>query len=867
MTFLETHALNTQIMSTIENKSFDNVLDYLCFYHTDGFYNECDVFVNNTAKDSESFDDKLYKDDIVVLVHHQGVTAAAVGGSYVLAFFVNVAISAAASYAMAKLFPPEIPDGFGTTKAGNRGGASSVYSLNSQQNEAKTGQSIPIIYGKVRTYPALIAPPYRRFEDNEEYLYQLMCVGQGTYSIDKMMISDTDVNTIQSDFFRYEQLEYDDFDSVGGIEDVANDTNYRQLVKTISDVDNLEIRGTPQNKTMIMRFSGSTIEFFPYADGSNPDLSSLAAGSTITISDTLSNNGVYTVQSVAAQIVTVQSHTFVTEPTDSRVLSLSGVDYTYFYATAPNLLYIVGYVAGNPVRSSGLAAPAEVFKLSGTTLNDGIEYQVNFNESNRSNVTPDVNAETVTSAVTLNYYAKAYSAEFVTSYGDYVVKEADNTVNAFEIDFVFPNGIYNTDTSGNFTNRTVEISVTLLYSNSNPALPAWVESFTAKDNSPIRVTKRYAIDYGTIPIWKIRVERITAEPVDSTSIDKCYMRSVKSLFAEITNEPLGNITLLWAKIRATNAISSIGQFALNAWVTRTDVDNTVKDVLTDIYTNDVYGGRLAAADLELADTPDDIVNGAYDSKLTVMDAMTMAAKSNRYSVYPVGQKIQIKLDSTKPVRSGMFNETNIIQDTLKISYNFSETIETDSVKITYRSPEDFKLAEAIYPAIGENPEILELWGCTDSAIALSMATYLYKQGRSRRKIVEFKTDLQGLLPQFYDRIGVSHNMPEWGVASQVIAVNGTTVTLDDEIEAGYDSIIFRKDDGSVSDILALTGSGYDVTVALVPAWVHGYGVSEPTKCSIGKAASILQDFLITSIKPDGKTVLIEGVNYDESIYS
>ena len=202
MIFLETTVLHTNIISKIE-KSYNSVIDYLQVYHKDGFLAECDVFVNNRTIDIDDFDKKLYENDIVVLLHRQGVTAAAVGGSYIAAFFINIAISAAASYVMAKLFPPEMPSDFGTTRVGNRGRASSTYSLNSQQNEAKTGEAIPVIYGRVRTFPALIAPPYRRFENNEEYLYQLMCIGQGKYNIDKMMIGDTDSFTIQNFLHRF----------------------------------------------------------------------------------------------------------------------------------------------------------------------------------------------------------------------------------------------------------------------------------------------------------------------------------------------------------------------------------------------------------------------------------------------------------------------------------------------------------------------------------------------------------------------------------------------------------------------------------------------------------------------------------------
>lgn len=879
MTIVETSVTNDKLMSIVRDH-FDSVLDYLLVYHVGGFYVAADVILNNRPLHNDDFDKKLYEGDIVVIVHRPAVPAAAVGGSYVAAFLINMAISAAVSYTIGKIFAPAMPDDFAATKIGNRGRASSVYGLNSQQNEAKIGEVIPIIYGRVRTYPALIAPPYRRFENNEEYLYQLMCIGQGTYSIEKLMIGDTDVNNIINDNFKSRSLSYFDFSAVGGIESRIStefgDNNYHQLVKTSGDIDNLELRGTPQKKEMYGSFSGDTLTLAPYQNNTFPDLTSLVNGSTVTITNSDFNDGVYTVLAAddTNKTIQFQATTFTTEPTvavttNPDVDRISGQLIREDFDAVLYLVVSVGQIYEIAVNG---VSKGNFIVLSKESENDDgdMYYYITFDRAiDGSNH----------DSLTLTKNISMFEAVFDTAFGPYVLNDICPRLKYVEIDYIFNGGIYNTDASGNFIDRTVEFEVTIYYKEGEGTTSyqrtTQIVSTTAKDNSPIRKTLRF-VPYDLFNMCTyffqdvghlyIELKRVTGEPANTNSYDKLHIRSIKYLLESPDNSDLGNITLLWCKIKASNAISSIGQFSVNAWVNRTDVDNGTRDVIADIYTNTDYGARLSSTDLNIPVSVGTI-NGAFDGKLTVMDAMKTAAKTNRMSVNLVGSQIELKRDDTSFVRSAFFNETNIIRDSLKISYNFTENNEYDSVKIKYRDSVDFKEAEAIYPLTGIFPEIMELWGCTDAALALSTATYLYKQDKSRRKTVEFKTDLQGLLPQFMDRIAVSHNVPNWGLASEVIAVNGSVVTVADSVEAGYNKAVFRNDDGSVSDILTFTGTGYDLTVTSLPAWVHGANSYEATKCSIGTSTELIQDFLVISVKPDGETVTIEGVNYDASVYS
>lgn len=67
---------------------------------------------------------------------------------------------------------------------------SPTYSLNAQGNSARIGSAIPEHFGRHKVYPDLVAAPYTEFENNEQYLYQLLCVGTGEYEFDTGVIED-----------------------------------------------------------------------------------------------------------------------------------------------------------------------------------------------------------------------------------------------------------------------------------------------------------------------------------------------------------------------------------------------------------------------------------------------------------------------------------------------------------------------------------------------------------------------------------------------------------------------------------------------------------------------------------------------------
>lgn len=96
------------------------------------------------------------------------------------------AVMLAGSMLINAVFPPP---GLPASAAPSQG--SPTYSVGAQGNAARLGAPIPVNYGRMRIYPDFAAQPYAEYTDNEQYLYQLFCIGQGRHIVHDIRLEDT----------------------------------------------------------------------------------------------------------------------------------------------------------------------------------------------------------------------------------------------------------------------------------------------------------------------------------------------------------------------------------------------------------------------------------------------------------------------------------------------------------------------------------------------------------------------------------------------------------------------------------------------------------------------------------------------------
>lgn len=107
----------------------------------------------------------------------------------------QIAFNMAGSALINALLPPPRPPS--TQQAAALAAPSPTYSLGAQGNSARLGASIPVQYGRHIAYPDFAAQPYAEFVGNEQFLYQLLVLGQGEYSIESINIADTPIASFE----------------------------------------------------------------------------------------------------------------------------------------------------------------------------------------------------------------------------------------------------------------------------------------------------------------------------------------------------------------------------------------------------------------------------------------------------------------------------------------------------------------------------------------------------------------------------------------------------------------------------------------------------------------------------------------------
>lgn len=105
----------------------------------------------------------------------------------------TAAINIAGAVLINAILPPPKASGDAGGYSDSRA-MSPTYNISAQGNQARLGGAIPVQYGRMNVFPDFAASPYVEYEGNEQYLYQLLCIGSGEYDIEQIRIEDSDIS-------------------------------------------------------------------------------------------------------------------------------------------------------------------------------------------------------------------------------------------------------------------------------------------------------------------------------------------------------------------------------------------------------------------------------------------------------------------------------------------------------------------------------------------------------------------------------------------------------------------------------------------------------------------------------------------------
>jgi hypothetical protein len=175
------------------------------------------------------------------------VVAAFVAGAYGAALAADLDVSLAAAQAIiatsivvaGKLILSAI---LPTPKPKSPTSASPTYTLGPQSNQARLGAAVPEWFGLFNQTPDLRSQPYVDYSDNFSNLYELFCLGKGSYQIQQMRIGSNAFATIESGVLvatgTYPEIEW----QIAGPGEAV--TLFPDNVVTSTEVSAIELLGT-----------------------------------------------------------------------------------------------------------------------------------------------------------------------------------------------------------------------------------------------------------------------------------------------------------------------------------------------------------------------------------------------------------------------------------------------------------------------------------------------------------------------------------------------------------------------------------------------------------------------------------------------
>ena len=171
----------------------NTIIDYLQQKYPEGFDTPVDIIVGTEEGTPEKievqdYDREVGEYEVLIIIHKPAIAAALGIANAFWAWVVNTVALMALNMLVAKIFAPKVD-------MADQGTTSTVYNINNANNQARIGEPIPVGYGTFRMYPSYVEKPYNVYEDNEEYLYLLLCIGQGSYNIDSLSIGNQDVTS------------------------------------------------------------------------------------------------------------------------------------------------------------------------------------------------------------------------------------------------------------------------------------------------------------------------------------------------------------------------------------------------------------------------------------------------------------------------------------------------------------------------------------------------------------------------------------------------------------------------------------------------------------------------------------------------
>lgn len=545
---------------------------------------------------------------------------------------------------------------------------SSNNELAQRSNQARLNARIPDIFGRVRSYPDLIAQTYTIYKDGIEIEECLMCIGRGYFQILDMRDGDTDVANIAGTSVSV----YDPFTSIIGTPIYQVGEAFTELPKFVRTSASINGQTIELPNKAVLESSNVWFQSPNLIKGAGLDFTQyFAANDRVALS-----GAVYGVQDVNLsgsimmnenKMVIIESSTNIDNPNLFKGLQLTGalVDIVTVTGTPPDEV--------TETNTRDLSGQYIVSGVTKTVITGGFHYEITLSNPEKVNANWQYvnNSYTITAGAFLNRNANSitlddtYTINSVTAdtialvnpsainnewdklltlpnqstQGQEVLVRFDAVSNKYVgwfnfdmpeatqavFNFFFPNGLFYQDSKGGVWEEgiTVVIELQAIDSNGDPVGSITTINQEIRANNKSQFGRTIYIDLPTAGSFRFRLSRTTATQAGKTQ-DTCKIKSVYGM-AESNISDYGNVTIVRSRTVATDGALSIKERKLNCLVNRKlpvdgtgpiQVTRSAGQALINLAL-DQYIGRRTSAEVDIAQINAEIakVNAYFGSEL------------------------------------------------------------------------------------------------------------------------------------------------------------------------------------------------------------------------------------------------------------
>ncbi|EXR27390.1 host specificity factor TipJ family phage tail protein [Acinetobacter baumannii] len=545
---------------------------------------------------------------------------------------------------------------------------SSNNELSQRSNQARLNARIPDIFGRVRSYPDLIAQTYTIYKDGIEIEECLMCIGRGYFQILDMRDGDTDVANIAGTSVSV----YDPFTSIIGSPIYQVGEAFTELPKFVRTSTSINGQTIEQPNRAVLETSNIWFQSPNLIKATGLDFTQhFAANDRIALS-----GAVYGVQDVnltgsimvnEAKMVIIESSTNIDNPNFFKGLQLTGalVDIKTVTGTPPNQV--------TETNTRDLSGQFIVSGVNKTVISGVFHYEITLSNPEKINANWNYvnDSYTITSGAILNrntnsitlddtYTINSVSADTIalvnpsainnewdklltlpnqSTQGQVVSVRFDAVSNKYVgwfnfdmpeakqavFNFFFPNGLFYQDSKGGVWEEgiTVVIELQSIDANGDPVGSITTINQEIRAENKSQFGRTIYIDLPTPGSFRFRISRTTATQAGKTQ-DTCKIKSVYGM-ADSSISDYGNVTVVRSRTVATDGALSIKERKLNCLVNRKlpldgtgplQVTRSAGQALINLAL-DQYIGRRSSAEVDIVQINAEIekVNGYFGSDL------------------------------------------------------------------------------------------------------------------------------------------------------------------------------------------------------------------------------------------------------------